>query len=132
MKTSVGLALWTAGLEGLCFLAFVVLASTTWAGVGKSLAIVVGFATAVTSAWLGASYSPREIGRYAAVVACGNVALLEVLAYTAYPGLAKDMAFVSTEHALRAVVVLMISFAGHFVLALVLRVMRRKVTLREA
>jgi hypothetical protein len=37
-----------------------------------------------------------------------------------------------TGPALRALVVLMISFAGHLVLALVLRVMRRKVTLRAA
>ena len=129
----VSLALWTAVLEGLCFLAFVLLASTQWASVGKPAALLAVLVTAVASAWLGAgSHAPRDLVRYAAVVGCGNLVLLEALAYTVYPGLAKDMDFLSKEHAFRSVVVLVASFVSHLALAFAMRLMRRMAAFRTA
>jgi hypothetical protein len=122
----VRLALWTIALEGVCLLAFVTVVSSGWAAPGKQFAVAAAFLVAVVTAWLASSRASLRGGiRYVGLVAVGNLAVFEVLAYTRYPGLAKDLDFASGQHLLRVSALLLLSFGIHFLFLLTARLIRR-------
>jgi hypothetical protein len=62
---------------------------------------------------------------FCAALAFASVAIYQVLGFTVFPGLVKDVDIFSREHVIRSVAVLALSFVGHVLLSLAARLLRR-------
>ena len=70
------------------------------------------------------AFSYKEIAYISIAASAIFILVVQILGFTVNPGLAKDMDFLSGENLVRAVVMLSIGTAGHFLLLSLVRIGR--------
>ena len=114
-----------ASFEILGFLGFIVSSRYQEGMVTRTLPLLLALVTVAFIAYLKAEeFSYREIAYISVVASAILVLVVHILGFTVYPGLAKDMDFLSGENLVRAGVMLSIGTAGHFLLLSLVRVVR--------
>lgn len=114
-----------ASFEILGLLGFIFASSYQEGMVTRFLPLLLALAAVAFIAYLKAkAFSYKEIAYISVAASAIFILVVQILGFTVYPGLAKDMDFLSGENLVRSVVMLFIGIAGHFLLLSLARVGR--------
>lgn len=111
--------------EVLGFWGFIIASRYQEGMVTRYLPLLLALLAVVFVAYLKVkAFSYREIAYISVVASAIFILVVQILGFTVYPGLAKDMDFLSGENLVRAGVMLFVGTAGHFLLLSLVRVVR--------
>ena len=105
-------------LSETCALIAFLLASShqDWSSFRFIPALLVLIFVGYVSIWKANVFSYRENLYISIIISSALVSIVNLLGFTVYSGLAKDLNFLSSENAIRTAFLLIISFIGHYLL----------------
>jgi hypothetical protein len=114
-----------AGIEILGLLGFIVFSRYQNGDLTRLLPLLISFLAIVYVAYSKATgISKKEVFYVAIMASAIFVSAMQFLGFIFYPGLAKDIEFLSTENLIRTVLMLIIGTFGHTLLLTVVRIWR--------